>query len=180
MCCEISSPSVEHFLETYATQNPPDVLLQDIGLPGMSGLAAIRLIKDKMPSTDIIMFSVYDDSERIFQAFCAGASGYVLKNTQLTDLRKAILTVHAGEAVMSPAIAKKVIAHFRPSNDNGPLTHTEQRVVQLLTDGLSYKMIAARMQVSINTVGSHIKNIYKKLQVNSKAEVIAKKLKGEI
>jgi DNA-binding NarL/FixJ family response regulator len=126
------------------------------------------------------MFSVYDDSNRIFKALCAGASGYLLKNTRLEEIKKSIHTVYSGQAAMSPAIAKKVIDYFQPSKPESPLTEKEQLVVQLLTDGLSYKMIADNMQISINTVGTHLRNIYKKLQVNSKAEVISKKMRGDI
>lgn len=176
----IVAGSVEDFFQNLADDQIIDVLLQDIGLPGVSGLEGIRTVKEKLPSTQVIMFSVYDDSNRIFKALCAGASGYLLKNTRLEDIKKSIETVHNGQAAMSPAIAKKVIAYFQPKKPESPLTEKEQLVVQLLTDGLSYKMIAGRLQISINTVGTHIRNIYKKLQVNSKAEVISKKLRGDI
>jgi DNA-binding NarL/FixJ family response regulator len=176
----IVAGSVEEFFQDLPGDQMIDVLLQDIGLPGVSGLEGIRAVKEKLPSTQVIMFSVYDDSNRIFKALCAGASGYLLKNTRLEDIKKSILSVHDGQAAMSPAIAKKVIAYFQPKKPESPLTEKEQLVVQLLTDGLSYKMIAEKMQISINTVGTHIRNIYKKLQVNSKAEVISKKMRGDI
>ena len=158
----------------------PDVLLQDIGLPGESGLAAVRRIKAALPETEILMFTVADEGEKVFQAFCAGASGYLLKNTRLPDLRRAIVDVHAGMAAMSPSIAKKVVSHFRPTEPAAALSPTELHVVELLTEGMSYKMIAARMQVSINTVRTHIRHIYRKRHVNSKSEVVSKRLKGEI
>ena len=157
-----------------------DVLIQDIGLPGMSGLEALKIIKSKLPNTEILMFTVFDDAERVFKAFCAGASGYLLKNTRLADMRKAILDINQGMAAMSPSIAKKVVNHFRPVKHESELTPTEFHVVELLTEGMSYKMIADRMQISINTIRTHIRNIYRKLHVNSKSEVIAKKLRGEI
>ncbi|MCB0688417.1 MAG: response regulator transcription factor [Saprospiraceae bacterium] len=181
MECLIESGSVEEFMDTVTTGHYPiQILIQDIGLPGISGLEAIRMVKNHFPKVDILMFSVFDDSNRIFKAFCAGASGYLLKNAKLPEIRQALLNIDKGHAAMSPSIAKKVIDYFKPTSLSGELTDKEQMVVQLLTDGLSYKMIADRMQISINTVQSHIRNIYKKLQVNSKAEVIAKKLKGEI
>ena len=149
-------------------------------MPGLSGLDAIRMVKEKLPKTEVLMYSIFDDSDHIFKAFCAGASGYILKNTRLEEIRKSIVDVYNGQAAMSPSIAKKVIAYFRPQKAESPLTDKEQLVVQLLTDGLSYKMVADRMQITMNTVRTHIRNIYTKLQVHSKAEVISKNLKGDI
>ncbi|RLD18957.1 MAG: DNA-binding response regulator, partial [Bacteroidetes bacterium] len=168
MTCSMQCHSVEHFFESYAPGCTVHVLIQDIGLPGLSGLEAIRKVKEILPDTEILMYSVFDDAERVFKAFCAGASGYLLKNTRLDHIRVAILDLHDGKAAMSPAIAKKVISYFAPQPSNQKLTSKEQQVVQLLTDGLSYKMIADRMQISMHTVQSHIKNIYRKLQVHSK------------
>ncbi len=176
-----STDSVESFLEKSAIWPQPDVLLQDISLPGMTGLQAIRLIKDRFPQIEIIMFTIHDDSERIFKAFCAGASGYLLKNTSFPKVKEGILQVHRGEASMTPSIARKVISYFKPDKKHSEtLTARESQIVQCMVDGLSYKMIADKLQLSINTVSYHVKNIYKKLQVNSKAEVVAKSLKGEI
>lgn len=172
--------SVEEFLDRLPTIDRLDVLIQDIGLPGISGLEAIRLVKQQMPETEILMFSIYDDSTRIFQALCAGASGYLLKETALDQIKRSVADVDAGNAAMSPSIAKKVVAYFRPTQKTGRLTDKENQVVQLLTEGLSYKMIADRLQISMSTVQSHIKNIYRKLRVHSKAEVISLKLKGDI
>lgn len=180
MECVVLAQSVESFFENLPFIPVLHVLILDIGLPGLSGLDAIRLIKEKLPATEVLMYSIYDDSDRIFKALCAGASGYILKNTRLDEIRKSIQDVHHGQAAMSPSIAKKVIAYFRPQNPDSGLTDKEQLVVQLLTDGLSYKLIADRMQVTMNTVRTHIRNIYSKLQVHSKAEVIARKLKGDL
>lgn len=180
MECVISAPSVEAFFDAIPSIPQLHVLIQDIGLPGLTGLDAIRMVKEKLPRTEVLMYSIYDDSDRIFKAFCAGASGYILKNTRLEDIRKSILDVYNGQAAMSPSIAKKVITYFRPQKTESPLTDKEQMVVQLLTDGLSYKMTADRMQITMNTVRTHIRNIYTKLQVHSKAEVISKSLKGDI
>lgn len=180
MECALSASSVESFFEQLPSISVLNVLILDIGLPGLSGLDALRIIKEKLPNTEVLMYSIYDDSDRIFKALCAGASGYVLKNTRLEEMRKNILDVYHGQAAMSPSIAKKVIAYFRPQNPESALTDKEQLVVQLLTDGMSYKLIADRMQVTMNTVRTHIRNIYSKLQVHSKAEVIARKLKGDL
>lgn len=180
MQCVLEADSVESFFKKVDDVPQLHVLIQDIGLPGMTGLDAIRKIREKLPRTEILMYSIFDDSDRIFKALCAGASGYILKNTRLEDIRRSILDVHNGQAAMSPSIAKKVIAYFRPQKTESQLTDKEQMVVQLLTDGLSYKMVADRMQVSMNTVRFHIRNIYDKLQVHSKAEVISRNLRGDI
>lgn len=157
----------------------------DIQLPGMSGIEGIGIIKDKYPEIDIIMLTVYHDSHKIFDSLCAGASGYLLKHTSLPEIKESILNLLNGGAPMSPQIARKVINHFqeqepRKSNVESSLTPREHDIVNGLVDGLSYKMIADRYDISIDTVRAHIRNIYKKLHVNSKAEVIAKSLKGEI
>jgi len=180
MECVICAHSVESFFEELPSVVQLEVLIQDIGLPGLSGLDAIRMVKEKLPKTEILMYSIFDDSDHIFKAFCAGASGYILKNTRLEEIRKSILDVYNGQAAMSPSIAKKVIAYFRPQKSESALTDKEQMVVQLLTDGMSYKLIADRMQITMNTVRTHIRNIYTKLQVHSKAEVISRNLKGDI
>jgi DNA-binding NarL/FixJ family response regulator len=176
-----SCSSVEDFLEQSLPWPQPDVILQDISLPGMTGLEAIRHLKERFPKVEIIMFTIHDDSERIFKAFCAGASGYLLKNTTYPKIREGIIQVYRGEASMTPSIARKVITYFKPEKKQSEtLTARESQIVQCMVDGLSYKMIADKLQLSINTVSYHIKNIYKKLQVNSKAEVVAKSLKGKI
>lgn len=173
--------SVEDFLEEAPLLSVPDVILQDINLPGMSGLEAIRHLKDLFPNTEIIMFTIHDDSERIFKALCAGASGFLLKNTPVKKIKESIFQVYRGEAAMSPSIARKVFNYFKPKQKGKvQLTEREQQIVQGMVDGLSYKMIADKLMVSVNTVSFHTKNIYKKLQVNSKAEVVAKSLRGEI
>ncbi len=184
--CEVVGESVEDFLSKAKTQEFPDVILSDIGLPGMSGIDGMRLIKEDHPEVDIIMLTVYNDWQKIFDSLRAGASGYLVKNTPLADIKKAIETVHAGGSVMSPEIARKVMEHFsapatvQKQTPESILTPKEREIVIGLVDGLSYKMIADRMGISIDTIRFHIKNIYKKLHVNSKAEVISKSLRGEI
>jgi DNA-binding NarL/FixJ family response regulator len=173
--------SIEDFLEQAPILPRPDVILQDISLPGMTGLEAIRHLKDLYPQAEIIMFTIHDDSERIFKAFCAGATGYLLKSTSLPKIREGILQVHRGESVMTPSIARKVIAYFRPEKTSKEeLTPRELQIVQCMVEGLSYKLIADKLMMSVNTVCYHVKNIYTKLQVNSKSEVVAKSLKGEL
>lgn len=179
---EWAGESVEAFLAAIDDENLPDVILMDIGLPGISGIGGIQLIKDRYPDIDIIMFTVHNDSHKIFQSISAGASGYLLKNSPFEEIKKTIEIVSAGGSRMSPEIARKVIEHFqnpRPRKES-PLTAREKEVVQGLVDGLSYKMIAGQMKVSLETVRTHIKNIYQKLHIHCKADVIRKSLRGEI
>lgn len=175
--------SVEEALTKLKSASDTDIVLLDIGLPGMSGLGGMKLINKVHPETDVIMFTVHDDPARIFEALCNGASGYLLKNTPFPEIKKSIAELHAGGAPMSPQIARKVIQYFggsqRPEKKT-ILSDKEDEVVTGLVDGLSYKMIADRMNITIETVRTHIKNIYRKLHVHSKAEVIGKSLKGEI
>ena len=186
LLCDVAAGSVEEFLEKTRDTELPDVILSDIGLPGMSGIDGIRLLKEKDPEVDIIMVTVYNDWQKIFDSLKAGASGYLVKNTPLTEIKKAIETVHNGGSVMSPEIARKVMEFFSPSQaqqekaGEAVLTPKEKQIVIGLVDGLSYKLLADRMDVSIDTIRFHIKNIYKKLHVNSKTEVISKSLRGEI
>jgi len=177
--------SVELFLDYLRSNNTiPNVVLMDIGLPGMSGIDGMKFIGELYPEIDIIMLTVYHDPDKIFQSLCAGASGYLLKNTPLEMIKEGIISLSKGGSPMSPQIARKVIEHFYDSNHpvpvKSPLSQREKEIVVGLVDGLSYKMIADRMSISIETVRFHIKSIYKKLHVNSKGEVISKSLKGEI
>ena len=183
MICILAKSSVERFLAVLNEDNLPDVILMDIGLPGMSGISGMKLITEKYPGISIIMFTVYIDSHKIFDSLCAGASGYLLKNTSFPEMKQAIEIIYAGGSMMSPPIARKVMEHFRPGRKNqveSPLTQKEKEIVQGLVDGLSYKMIADSASISIETVRTHIKNIYKKLHVHCKADVIRKSLSGEI
>ncbi|NBC26042.1 MAG: response regulator [Bacteroidetes bacterium] len=183
--CKAAVESVEEMLEHLEEESQkPDVLLMDIQLPGMSGIEGIGIIKEKYPEIEIIMLTVYHDSHKIFDSLVAGASGYLLKHTSLPEIKESIENLADGGAPMSPQIARKVIQHFNdPQKKKKPesnLTPREQDIVNGLVDGLSYKLIADRFDISIDTVRAHIRNIYKKLHVNSKAEVIAKSLRGEI
>jgi DNA-binding NarL/FixJ family response regulator len=173
--------SMEDFFESLDRSHVPDIVLSDIGLPGMSGIEGIKRIKEQYPDTDVIMLSVFNNSERIFQSICAGATGYALKDTPLPELKKAVLDVHAGGSYMTPSIARKVMEYFMPKRSSDELlTAKEKQIVVAMTEGLSYKLIADRLSISIDGVRFHIKNIYRKLQVNSKAEVIGKFHKGEL
>lgn len=184
MDCPVAKDSVEEMLEYLKEHQAPDVMLMDIQLPGMSGIKGMEIIKSKYPEIDIIMLTIYHDSHKIFDSLKAGASGYLLKHTSLPEIKESIDNLLKGGAPMSPQIARKVITHFNEQapkkNPDSMLTDREQDIVNGLVDGLSYKLIADRFDISIDTVRAHIRNIYKKLHVNSKAEVIAKSLRGEI
>lgn len=182
--CDLAAGSVEELLATAAGTGFPDVLLADLGLPGMSGIDGMRLMKESHPETDIIVLTIYDDRQKVFDSLRAGASGYLLKNTPLAGIREAVEIVHGGGSVMSPGIARKVMEYFAGVAERqpgkSPLTPREKEIVVGLVDGLSYKLLADRMSLSIDTIRFHIRNIYKKLHVNSKGEVITKSLRGEL
>lgn len=162
--------------------SPADVLLADIGLPGMSGIEGIRHLKVRRPATQILMLTVYDDSDHVFEAVCAGASGYLLKDTPSARLRDAILELRDGGAPMSPEIARKVVAMFQqlapPREERVRLSPREIELLRLLADGHSYKTAAATLDISMDTVRFHIRHIYEKLHVHSKSEAVLKAFKS--
>ncbi len=154
-----------------------DVLLLDIGLPGMSGLESISTFKQINPQLDIIMFTTYEEEDKIFSALCNGACSYISKRTPLKTIMESIVTVYNGGSYMSPSIARKIVNHFKPKPVKKPAYELSDRQIQIincLMDGLSYKMIAAELNISIDTVRSHIKKIYRQLQVNSSMELVKK------
>ncbi|MGE5796009.1 MAG: response regulator [Ignavibacteria bacterium] len=179
--CSFSVDSAENLLWHLKTSEP-DIILMDIGLPGMSGIEAMKLVREKYPEVEIIMLTVYSDPQKIFDALCAGASGYLLKNAPFDELKASIIELKDGGAPMSPQIARKVIDYFKPKKEvkESVLSDKEKEVVIGLVDGLSYKQIGERLFISFETVRSHIKNIYKKLHVHSKAEIIRKSFRDEI
>ncbi|UZR93381.1 response regulator transcription factor [Chondrinema litorale] len=160
-------------------QSQPEVILMDIDLPGMNGIEGTRKIKKMYPEIDIIVITVHEDSELVFEALCSGASGYITKNSDYSRLLDAINEVRSGGAPMSSNIARMVVESFQ-KNTNSPLTARETEVLELLSKGKSYTVIADELFIHKETVKSHIKNIYFKLQVNSKAEAIEKALKDKL
>lgn len=176
-----AAASVESFSDG-AVDEEPDVLLLDINLgKGMSGLEGIRPLKKQYPDTDIVMLTTFDDSEKVFQALCAGATAYLTKKTPFPKVVEAIQIVSNGGSYMSPAIARKVVEHFGPKKKQVvKLTPRQSQVVEAFTEGRSYKMVAAKLLITEETVRDHIKNIYKKLSIHSKSELIAMKLRGEL
>lgn len=176
-----TAQTVEAFLAA-PFREAPHILLLDIGLPGgMTGLQGIRFIREKLPKTEIIMLTTFEESDKIFKALCAGATSYLTKRTPFTKIIEAVMTVHRGGSYMSPTIARKVVEHFAPKQStHQTLTPRQQQIVDGVVEGLSYKMIAGKLLVSVETVRDHIKKIYKKLEINSKGELIRKKLSGEL
>jgi DNA-binding NarL/FixJ family response regulator len=162
----------------------PDVALVDIGLPGMSGIEGIRLLRERHPAIAFLVMTVYDDDDRIFNALCAGASGYLLKRTTPARLLESIAEVARGGAPMSPEVARRVVELFRqfrpPEKADYQLTPHEVKILKLLVAGHNYKTAAIELGVSLNTVSFHVKHIYEKLQVHSKSEAVAKALRGRL
>ena len=172
--------------ESAFDENPPQVVLMDIEMPGVNGIEAIRKIKTHWPQILVVVQTAFDDDEKVFAALKAGAEGYILKSASVNAILQAIDEVLKGGASMSPSIALKVMKHFsgsQSSQDQKPdwnLSSKENEVLSYLSEGLSYKMVADKMGISYFTVNNHIKKIYEKLQVHSMGEAIAKAHRGKI
>ncbi len=162
----------------------PDVVLSDIGLPGMSGIEGVRILKERHPKLLILMLTVYDDDDRIFDAMCAGASGYLLKKTPPARLLESLKEAFEGGAPMSPEVARRVVSLFReirpPERADYQLTPHETRLLKLFVEGHNYKTAAVELGVSINTVNFHVRSIYDKLQVHSRSEAVVKALRNRL
>lgn len=171
--------SVEPFIVEIEAGYTPDVILQDIQLPGLSGIEVLPIYRQKVPNAKILMNSILQNSETIFTALCSGALGYIEKGYSLQQIQESIQAVYQGGSVMSPTIARKVINFFNPGQKfKEALSPKENEIAQGILDGLSYKMIADKHHLSIDTVRTHITRIYRKLEINSKGELINKYLKG--
>jgi DNA-binding NarL/FixJ family response regulator len=162
----------------------PDLILIDIGLPGINGIEGIRLLKERYPDTLFLTLTVHDDDERIFDALCAGASGYLLKKTQPAQLVASVREAAQGGAPMSPEVARRVIGLFRevrpPDRADYDLSPHETRILKLLAEGHNYKTAATKLGVAPTTINFHLQNIYQKLQVHSKTEAVAKALRNRL
>lgn len=173
--CVAVAGSIEELLEALAAGAPaPRLVLSDIGLPGATGIEGVALIRELAPEAEVVLITVYQDSERTFQALCAGAVGYLVKSTPLPAIKQALLDVLAGGSPMSPAIARHVMRYFRPAAPAAALTPREQQIVEALEQGLSYKLVGDRLGISLNTVRAYIRTVYDKLQINSKSELLAR------
>lgn len=181
--CTDAFASVEDALPVL-TARAPDVVLVDIGLPGMSGIEGLRILRGRHPDLPMLMLTVYDDDERIFDALCAGASGYLLKKTAPARLLESLREAAEGGSPMSPEVARRVIALFRdvrpPAQADYDLTPHERRLLGMLVEGHNYKTAAAELGVSVNTVSFHVRHVYQKLQVHSRSEAVAKALRERI
>ncbi|RYD97664.1 MAG: response regulator transcription factor [Sphingobacteriales bacterium] len=151
----------------------PDLVLMDINMPEVDGLEGLKRIKNKFPEVKVLMQTAYDDSEKIFNSLKNGASGYILKNDKPQRILQAIEEVYGGGAVLNPAIAQKVLDYFNPVRTASPLSPKENEVLSALAEGLSYKMVADKLQVSYTTINTHTKRIYEKLHISSLGEAIA-------
>jgi DNA-binding NarL/FixJ family response regulator len=166
-------------------ETAPQVILMDIGLPGIDGIEGVRQVKAIHPDARILMLTIYEDNQHVFQAICAGAEGYLLKHSDHEKIVQAIRQATADDIPMSPTIARKVITMFRefapaPPQEAVHLTPREMEVLKALVEGLDYKQIAGRYFISLDTVRNHIRHIYEKLQVHSKSEAVAKALKQRL
>ncbi len=163
--CKNALANVEEFY--------PDVILMDINMPEVDGLAGLKLIKNKYPAIKVLMQTAFDDSEKIFTSIKNGASGYILKNDKPQRILQAIEEVVEGGAAMNPTIAQKVLDYFKPVAKKSPLSPKENEVLSHLAEGLSYKMVADKLGVSYTTINTHTKRIYEKLHISSLGEAIA-------
>jgi DNA-binding NarL/FixJ family response regulator len=181
--CPNDFSNSEDALELLTTGVVPDVVLVDVELPGIDGIEAVRRMKAMSPATRIIMLTVFDDHDKIFKAICAGASGYLLKTSPVERIVESIRDVYAGGAPMTPRVAHSVLDMFSrllvPHRDYG-LTNREQKILELMTQGMIKKEIADQLSLSYHTVDTHLRNIYAKLHVNTRTGAVAKALKERL
>lgn len=178
--CPCDFDSCEKLLATLSESNAPDLILLDVGLPGMSGLDAIRLIKERAPKTLVVILTVFEDDDKVFQAICAGAAGYLLKTSSGADITQAVRDALAGGSPMNPRIARRVLDMFSklaPKQRDYGLSDREKEILQLMTTGLIKKEIADRLSLSVHTVDTYLRRIYEKLEVNTRTGAVAKALK---
>lgn len=183
MTCEHAFPSCEQAIKTLEAGPLPDILLLDIGLSGMSGIEGITKFKSITPSTQIIMLTMYDDEKKVFDAISAGAMGYLLKSSPPENIIRGIQEVIEGGSAINPLIARKVLEQFsqvKPPHPEYGLTEREKEILHLFVEGLKKQEIAEKLFLSFHTINAHIKNIYNKLQVNTRGQLMAKVYKERI
>ena len=182
--CAGAFPNCENVLQN-VKDTKPDVILMDIEMPVVSGIDAVILIKERFPGVKVLMQTIFEDDDKVFQSICNGAEGYILKNTDPEEILLSLREIHEGGAPMTPAIATKVLRMFKNNlsakkDESFNLTIREKEILKCLVEGMSYKLIGDACFISTETVSGHIKNIYKKLQVHSKSEAVVKAIKGKI
>ncbi|MDP1590901.1 MAG: response regulator transcription factor [Prosthecobacter sp.] len=178
--CPRDFDSCEKALAALTRDDAPDLILLDVGLPGMSGLDGICLFKERAPKSLIVILTVFEDDDKVFQAICAGAAGYLLKTSSVADITQAVRDALAGGSPMNPRIARRVLDMFSklaPKQSDYGLSEREKEILQLMTTGLIKKEIADRLTLSIHTVDTYLRRIYEKLEVNTRTGAVAKALK---
>ena len=179
MSCTLEAAHTGDFFQKTTCDTRLHVVLHEFDGRSQSAAKDISFLKKNYPKTEVISFSKEDDTEAVLKAFYAGATGYLTKNTSLAKIKEAVMETHAGRSFLSPTVARRLVEHFSPKKKMAELTPKESQLVQCLADGLSYKLAADQLGVSLNTILYHIRNLYKKLGVNSKSEVVAMRLRGE-
>ena len=183
LTCVLAAQSCEEAVAHLDTDAAPDVILMDIGLPGLDGIEGIKKVKSIAPSIQVIMLTVFDDNEKIFQAISAGASGYLLKSAPPDKIIESLKEILTGGAPINAQIARKMLdmfAHITAPKAEYEITRAEKDILRLLVEGEPKKQIAHQLGVSFHTVDSHLRNIYTKLQVNSRSGAVAKALRGRL
>lgn len=184
--CPVAVGSFEEALPAFDEGLIPDIMLMDIGLPGMSGIEGARQVRGLSPSTRVVMLTIHDDDDKVFEALCAGASGYLLKPSGPEQIVAALRDVQSGAAPMNGSIARKLLEMFtrlaasRAVAPDYGLTAREKEILQLLVDGLSMKQVAARLHLSYHTINTHQRNVYDKLHVHSRGSAVAKALRERL
>lgn len=185
--CTHHFPNAEDALDAMLGGGLPDVVLLDVELPGQNGIEAVQKIKSVSPSTHVIMLTAFDDHEKIFKAICAGASGYLLKTSPLGRIAEAIHEAQVGGAPMTPRVASSVLKMFSKMAEPKPgasndysLTERDQKILELMTQGLLKKEIADKLSLNYHTVDTHLRNIYIKLHVHNRSGAVAKALKERL
>lgn len=181
--CLAAYRSVEDAMNGLPFHETPDLILTDLGLPGLSGIEGIKLFRERLPQTAILALTVYENNDKIFNALCAGATGYLLKNTPPARLLEALKEAVTGGSPMSPEVARRVVTLFRefqPVSASYELTPQERQLLKLLVEGHHKKTAADAMGISFHTVSFHLRHIYEKLQVHSKSEAVTKALREHL
>lgn len=186
MTCECDCGSYETAEAEFGRRDAPDVVLLDVGLPGIDGIAALPKIREQAPDAKVVILTVFDDDDKIFRAVCAGASGYLLKTSGIGEVASAVQQAAEGGAPMTPSVARRVLellskqaSHTIMRSDPG-LTNREREVLELMVEGLIKKEIAVRLEVSVHTVSTHLRSIYEKLHVNTNTAAVAKAIRERL